>query len=181
MLHYNKKQNNNALFIILILIFAVAWLHGIRLLNLIYIALGIIIFLIIFKLIHQIVKIKNENKFKKIDNLNGPEFEHYIAKLLSANGFHNVTLTEKYDFGVDIIAKKNGIIYGIQVKRYSNLVKASAIRQVVTGLKVYKCDQAMVITNSSYSNVAKQLAQANNCILIDRKRLNKLIQRKCII
>lgn len=108
---------------------------------------------------------------KLIDNMTGLEFERYIANLLKHHGYTNVRLTEKYDYGVDIIAEKDGIRWGIQVKRYSGLVKADAIRQVVTALKKYDCDRAMVITNSTYSMVAKDLASFNNCVLIDREIL----------
>ncbi len=102
------------------------------------------------------------------------EFERYVATLLRKNGYQNVKLTEKYDLGVDIVADKGGVRWGIQVKHYSGLVKADAVRQVVTGLRVYGCDQAMVITNSRYSIVARRLASANDCTLLDRDNLLRL-------
>lgn len=111
---------------------------------------------------------------KSIDRMDGIEFERYIAQILRQRGYNNVKLTERYDYGVDIVAEKDGIKWGIQVKRYSGLVKASAVRQVVTGLNIYNCQQAMVITNSRFSNVAQTLAMSNNCVLIDREGLYKL-------
>ncbi len=83
-----------------------------------------------------------------VDDKDGIEFETYIADVLKNQGYTNIKLTEKYDYGVDIIAEKDGIRWGIQVKRYSGLVKADAVRQVVTGLRIYDCHCAMVITNS---------------------------------
>lgn len=109
-----------------------------------------------------------------VDDMDGIEFEIYIANVLKYQGYTNIKLTEKYDYGVDIIAVKNGIRWGIQVKRYSGLVKAEAIRQVVTGLRVYDCDRAMVITNSLFSRVAIRLAKSNGCVLIDRSELAKM-------
>ena len=114
---------------------------------------------------------KNSKKYSSIsaiDNMSGLEFEKYVAMLLGEIGYTSVRLTEKYDLGVDIIAMKDGVTWGIQVKRYSGLVKADAVRQVVTALKYYGCDRAMVITNSYYSNVAIKLARINGCILKDR-------------
>ena len=105
---------------------------------------------------------------KLIDKMTGLEFEHCVTGLLKNQGYTNVRLTEKYDYGVDIIAIKDGITWGVQVKRYSGLVKADAVRQVVTALKKYDCDRAVVITNSTYSMIAKDLASCNNCVLIDR-------------
>ena len=108
---------------------------------------------------------------KLIDKMTGLEFERCVAGLLKQQGYTNVRLTEKYDYGVDIIAEKDGIRWGIQVKRYSGLVKADAVRQVVTALRQYNCDRAMVISNGFYSQVAKKLAESNNCLLIDRNAL----------
>lgn len=109
-----------------------------------------------------------------VDDMDGVEFESYIAGVLKKQGYTNIKLTEKYDYGVDIIAVKDGIRWGIQVKRYSGLVKADAVRQVVTGLRIYDCDRAMVITNSVFSRVAVQLANSNECVLIDRNVLTKM-------
>ena len=106
-----------------------------------------------------------------IDQMNGLEFEKLVVKLLRSQGYSNVRLTEKYDYGVDITANKDGVRWGVQVKRNSNLVKAIAVRQVVTALNKYNCDRSMVVTNSVYSNVAKELARSNDCILIDRSKL----------
>ena len=109
-----------------------------------------------------------------VDTMDGLVFEKYVAKLLKQQGYSNISLTEQYDYGVDIIATRNGIRWGIQVKRYSGLVKADAVRQVVTGLRVYGCDRAMVITNSVFSRVAVQLADSNECVLVGRKELAKM-------
>ena len=113
--------------------------------------------------------------------MTGLEFEHYIAGLLRENGFRKVKLTERYDFGVDIIAEKDEVRWGIQVKRHEGMVKANAVRQVVTALRLYGCDRAMVTTNSTYSKVAQRLALANDCVLVDRKGLLRLNGQKCIL
>jgi len=110
-----------------------------------------------------------------VDNMTGLEFEKYVAKLLGSQGYKHVRLTERFDLGVDIIADKNGTRWGIQVKRHSGLVKAIAVRQVVTALRKYKCDRALVITNSIFSNVAKELASTNDCVLVDRTQLSKWV------
>lgn len=112
-------------------------------------------------------------RLSHVDDMDGLEFETYIAGVLKKCGYTNIKLTEEYDYGVDIIAVKDGIRWGIQVKRYSGLVKADAVRQVVTGLRIYDCDRAMVIANSVFSRVAVHLANSNGCILIDRSGLAK--------
>ena len=89
-------------------------------------------------------------------------FEKYVAELMKDQGFTKVMLTERYDYGIDIIALKDGVRWGVQVKRYSRMVKAEAVRQVVTALNKYNCQRAMVVTNSTFSRPAKILAETNN-------------------
>ena len=110
-----------------------------------------------------------------IDSMGGVEFEHYLAKLLRSRGYTNVSVTEKYDLGVDIVAKKDGITWGIQAKRYKSSVKADAIRQVYTGLNRYKCDRAMVVTNSTYSRPARELANDTGTVLVGREALKEWV------
>ena len=110
-----------------------------------------------------------------VDAMSGLEFELYVAHLLTNLGYNRVKLTETYDLGIDIIAQDEDIRWGVQVKRYNGLVKAEAVRQVVTALNIYGCDRSMVITNSHFSNQAVRLADSNNCVLIDRSKLIELV------
>lgn len=141
----------------------------------------VIAFIAIFYVIRMLVRmyrfvrqITTNFRLSNIDTMDGLAFEKYVASILKKQGYSNISLTEQFDYGVDIIATKNGIRWGIQVKRYSGLVKAEAVRQVVTGLRVYDCDRAMVITNSVFSRVAVQLADRNDCVLVDRSGLAKM-------
>lgn len=106
-----------------------------------------------------------------VDTMDPLEFERFVEMLLKAQGFTRTRLTERYDYGVDIVAHKDGLTWGVQVKRYNNMVKAEAVRQVFTALTRYKCDRAMVVTNNVFSRPAKVLAADNNCVLVDRDEL----------
>ncbi len=129
---------------------------------------------LVLRLYRTIRNVFVNRKLTNVDNMDGIEFESYIAGVLKNQGYTNIKLTEKYDYGVDIIADKDGIRWGIQVKRYSGLVKADAVRQVVTGLRIYDCDRAMVITNSVFGRVAIRLADSNKCVLVDRVKLARI-------
>lgn len=110
-----------------------------------------------------------------VDTMDGLEFEAYVADLLRRHGYRNVSLTERFDFGVDIIAERDGERWGVQTKRYTGHVGEYAVKQVVTGLKLYRCSRAMVITNSTYTSRAKTLGKSNGCVLVDRVELARLI------
>jgi len=111
----------------------------------------------------------------EVDVMEGLEFEEYVANLLQRHGYQNVSLTERYDFGVDIVAERNGERWGIQTKRYAGRVGEYCVKQVVTGLKLYSCTKAMVITNSTYTSRARKLGKSNDCVLVDRIELARLI------
>lgn len=120
-------------------------------------------------------KIYEAYTITNIDTMDGLEFEAYLADLLRRRGYANVRLTERFDLGVDIIASKDGITWGIQAKRYSGQVKAAAVRQAYTALAHYKCDRAMVVSNSVYSRPAQSLANSTKTVLIDREQLSKWV------
>jgi restriction system protein len=184
--HLHRKSynagtvGNSTSFVFTVLLISNVWTHKVLTLKTKHILayslltfLGLISLLIIYKTLKK-VKIwrRNHNpSMAAIDRMTGLEFEHYVAKLLRTKGYSHIRLTEEYDYGIDIIAIKDGITWGIQVKRHSNLVKADAVRQAVTALKKYHCDRAMVISNSTYSQVARELARSNKCVLIDRSML----------
>lgn len=171
MSRHSRAQSNDATFAIVVLVGAAAWTHRAELERIAYIALIILGCILILRLGWKFLAYRRNAKSRSVDNMNSLEFEQYVARLLRSNGYHNVSLTEKYDLGIDIIAEKDGVRWGVQVKHYSGLVKASAVRQVVTGLKMYGCNRAMVVTNSTYSTIARRLAAGNDCVLVDRKSL----------
>ena len=53
-----------------------------------------------------------------LDEMEGVEFEQYCAELLRNRGFIDVKLTKASgDFGVDILAEKDGVTYAIQCRK----------------------------------------------------------------
>lgn len=110
-----------------------------------------------------------------VDVMDGFVFEKYVVELLKNQGYTNVRLTEKYDLGIDVIAHKDGEIWGIQVKRNRGKCKAISVRQAVTALTHYNCTRAMVVTNSTFTGAAKQLAASNHAVLVDRPLLAQWI------
>lgn len=110
-----------------------------------------------------------------VDEMNGMEFEEYCVQLLKKLGFISVQRTPgSGDQGVDIIANKDDIKYAIQCKRYATPVGNNSVQQVVAGKKLYKCHVAVVLTNSSFTDSAKELARVNNCLLWDGAKLRKM-------
>jgi len=105
------------------------------------------------------------------------EFEDFIAYLLQKIGYEKVHTSYSADFGADLIVKKDGIKIAVQVKRYFELHKVgiSDIKQVIGAQQYYRCGQSLMITTSSYTAPAKELARSANVILWDWDRLQQAI------
>jgi hypothetical protein len=103
--------------------------------------------------------------------MTGIDFERYVAALLKTQGYQSRITKGSGDFGVDIVAEKDGIKYAVQVKRHRGKVSRHAISDAVAGKSMYKCDSSMVITNSFFTEDAKKLAKSADCLLIDRGEL----------
>lgn len=112
-----------------------------------------------------------------IDCMEGHEFEHFCAKLLMKNGFTDVKVTQASgDQGVDIIAVKDGMKYAIQCKNYSSHLGNKPIQEVCAGKMFYQCHEAVVMTNSTFTSGAKELAKATGVLLWDRTMLVSFIK-----
>ena len=118
-------------------------------------------------------RIKNPTHY---DAMSGHEFESFCAELLKGNGFTSVEVTSgSGDFGVDILAEKDGITYAIQCKRQSGNVGNTAVQEIYSGKEFYKKHVGAVMTNQHFTRSAKETAERTGIILWDRDRLDEMI------
>ena len=110
-----------------------------------------------------------------IDSMTGIDFERYLQKLLTMQGYSVRTTPASGDLGVDLVASRNGDNIAIQVKRYNTKVSRRAISDAVAGMQHYRCNMAMVITNNYFSPGAVTLARSTGCLLADRDTLARWI------
>lgn len=108
---------------------------------------------------------------KRITAMDGLTFEDFVMTWLAEAGYHDLSKTEYFDQGIDLVGTKDGWSWGIQVKYSSRPVSVSAVRAAVAGIKAYGCHRSMVITNHGFTRPARQLAMINNCLLVDGKLL----------
>ena len=135
------------------------------------------------KLIDILFDFLVENNFIKISALNcldgtkkPIEYESIVATNLSNLGFITRTTSISGDFGVDILAEKNGISFAIQCKMYSAPVGINAVQEISSGRIHYKQDYGVVVSNASFTKAARELAKTNNIILLKDNELDKLLK-----
>lgn len=108
-----------------------------------------------------------------IDLMSGREFEIFIAELFQKLGYTTKVTPESNDQGIDVLAIKRETTIAIQAKCYSGVVGNHAIMEAVAGKAYYSADKCMVVTNSTFTKRAKELAAKNNVTLWDRKILEE--------
>lgn len=110
-----------------------------------------------------------------LDDMEGHEFEQYCAALLEEKGFLEVELTRASgDFGVDVLAEKDGISYAFQCKCYSHPVGVKAIQEIYAGRDYYDRMVGVVMTNQYFTAPAVKYAEKLKIMLWDRDYLDEM-------
>ena len=106
------------------------------------------------------------------DVYDGISFEDYVQLLFSSEGLDATTTPISNDYGADLIVKNDGLTFSIQCKFYERPVGVKAVQEVMGSLNYYNADYGVVITNSTFTQQAQNLAHTNNILLIDGDALN---------
>ncbi len=137
------------------------------------IALGLFLIIVIV----VVYLIKKPKKFGPLDDMEGREFEWYCAELLRKRGFQEVTVTKgSGDFGIDILAERDGISYGIQCKHYTTPIGVKAVQEVYAGKDYYDCMVGVVMSNQYFTGPAVEAAKKLKIVLWDRGYLEEMIE-----
>ena len=138
-------------------------------------------FKMLFRFIRWLHSWRRERKRMRrmeFDDMDGWEFEEYIAKLLSRDGYIHVEVTRgSGDQGVDVLAQRDGVSYAVQCKHYTGKIPNKAVQEAYAGAKFYRCDVPVVLTNSYFSPSALELGDEIGVELWDRDELLKLARR----
>lgn len=102
------------------------------------------------------------------EDMEGHEFEYFCADLLKQKGFVDVEVTKgSGDYGVDILAEKDGITYAIQCKRYTTPVGIKAVQEAYAGRDYYDRMVGAVMTNQYFTSPAVDAAKKLKILLWD--------------
>lgn len=133
--------------------------------------LGAAVGLFLAVLLSREVRRRPDASMAAIDAMTGTEFEDYVAARLRRAGWEVTFTSVTGDYGVDLIAEKDGKSVAIQCKRHGNTVGVAAVQQVVSGARHHGCTKSIVVSNQEFTQAAKQLAFTHGCQLIGRKAL----------
>ena len=111
-------------------------------------------------------------------NMTGYDYEHFCSELLRNSGWNCRTTPASGDQGADIIADMKGHTIVVQCKKSSSSsIGNKAVQEVYSARTYYGADSAIVVTNSSYSQSAKNLAHSLGVILMHHEELPTLAKK----
>ena len=145
----------------------------------IYMILFIIIAVIalLTAIIYVLYRIRRTHRTDAMDEMEGHDFEYFCADLLEKKGFLEVEVTRgSGDFGVDILAEKDGITYAIQCKRYQGSVGVEAVLRTYGGRDYYERMVGVVMTNQYFTAPAVEAAKKLHILLWDRGYLDSMLE-----
>lgn len=113
------------------------------------------------------------------DEMEGHDFEYFCADLLQKHGFLDVQVTKgSGDYGIDILAEKDGVTYAIQCKRYQEPVGVKAIQEAYAGRDYYDRMVGAVLTNQYFTSPAVEAAKKLKILLWDRGYLEEMMEEE---
>ena len=117
-----------------------------------------------------IEKLNTQNKDKGFDSSDYPkdghEFEKWVASSLEMFGWKAFRSPGSGDQGIDVLADLKGVSVGIQCKVYAGTVGNKAVQECLAGKHYYGVEHAVVITNSTYTKSANELAKKTDIHLL---------------
>lgn len=113
----------------------------------------------------------------EMDLMEGHEFEYFCADLLRKKGFIEVEVTKgSGDYGIDILAEKEGVTYAIQCKCYQVPIGVKAIQEAYAGRDYYDRMVGAVLTNQYFTTPAVEAAKKLKILLWDRGYLESMME-----
>ena len=102
------------------------------------------------------------------------EFETFCAEELRRAGWRAELTAQSRDQGVDVIAEKDGRRVVLQCKLYTRPVGNKSVQEAAAGRAHERAHRGAVVTNSSYTPSAEQLAATNGILLLHYRDLRAL-------
>ena len=122
---------------------------------------------------------RNRSRGSEMDDMEGHEFEYFCADLLKDNGVAEVEVTRgSGDYGVDILAEKDGITYAVQCKCHTDPIGIRAVQEVYAGRDYYDRMVWVVMTNQYFTSAAVHAAEKLKILLWDRGYVEAMMEEK---
>ena len=110
-----------------------------------------------------------------IDKMTGLDFEKYLTIAYRKQGYSVERTRYVGDYGADLVLQKDGQRIAVQAKRWQGRVGPKAVQEIVASKAKYSCEGAIVVTNSTFTKAAHELARVNKVRTVERAGLIDLL------
>ena len=115
---------------------------------------------------------------RRFEDLGGAGFEALLKRLYEGNGYTAQLTGKPGDQGGDLVVVRDDAKKVIQAKyRRDKAIGNDAVQEVIAAKGVYNCPGAIVITNSTFTREAEELARVHGVELVDGKLLRLRLQQ----
>lgn len=143
------------------------------------ITLLVLLLLVSFALLLRWSVRHRRSRIRSYEEMEGHEFEYFCAELLEKRGFVDVEVTKgSGDYGVDILAEKDGVTYAVQCKRYEHPVGVKAVQEAYAGRDYYDRMVGAVLTNQYFTTPAVEAARKLKILLWDGGYLESMMEEE---
>ncbi len=114
-----------------------------------------------------------------ISKMSGIQFEGFLAHLFLLMGFTQIELTPPTDQGGDLLCvSPSGESVAVQAKRWKGKLGNAAVQEVLGAMRHYRRSKGIVVTNSTFTRAAVQLAESDcDVTLCDKQWLEAQIRK----
>jgi restriction system protein len=126
---------------------------------------------------------EHERSVAVTDNMSGPEFEQFVARLMRASGYRHVTVSGgSGDMGADVVGRSPcGRRVVVQCKRYKgNLGSPHVQRFAGTARDIHRADVALLVTTGRPTAQAREVALRCRIMLVDRPALARWVSTQVL-
>jgi len=116
------------------------------------------------------------HRVESLKKMSGDEFEVWVIEQLRSHGYKANATPVTGDHGGDVVADIGETRVCIQAKRWKGTVGKDAVYQVNTARVMYDATFAWVVTNSTFTKQAKEVAAQVDVTLVDRAVLMQFDQ-----
>lgn len=109
-----------------------------------------------------------------VENMTGTQFEQFVAQQLRAAGWQATVTPVGADQGLDVMATRGDLKVAIQCKRYLAAVGNAAVQEVHAARTFHGANRAVVVTSSTYTRSAQELASKLDVELLHYRDLSRL-------
>jgi restriction system protein len=119
---------------------------------------------------------KEKIEMEDFTELSGYEFKNYLKNLFELLGYTTIQTSLSGDQGSYLIFSKGDEKIVVQAKKYNGRVSNGAVQEVTDARNYSGANRAMIVTNSSFTKVAIELAHKNDIVLWDGQKLKEVIK-----